>query len=149
LEQDLEPFGEHEALVRSAFEMERFAMMENTHNNTKLARKLVRCTEKNLVQWTDRRRPGDASIYDDDVDLDSSDDEILDAFFSRKISKPKHADEDDAARANLFLPDYAITAGIPDIANIPQEYRDPTNRRQLSRKGSTDSNSDLVLDSKG
>ncbi|CAO3611432.1 unnamed protein product [Cunninghamella echinulata] len=160
--QNQEPFDERPALLRSPFEMERFSMMEHIHNNNELVRKLVRCPEKNLIQWTDRRRPADASIYDEDVDLDSSDDEILDAFFSRKISKPKHADEDDATKTDLFLPEYAITAGIPEIGDIPEEYRENNNnssinnnnnssstQKSMIRKNSVDSHNDLSVISKG
>ncbi|CAO3621827.1 unnamed protein product [Cunninghamella blakesleeana] len=138
--QNHEPFEERQAILRSPFEMERFSMMEHLHNNNELIRKLVRCSEKNLIQWTDRRRPADASIYDEDVDLDSSDDEILDAFFSRKISKPKHADEDDATKIDLFLPEYAIAAGIPEIGDIPEEYREINNNNSNNNNNNNNVN---------
>ncbi|ORX60257.1 hypothetical protein DM01DRAFT_1380641 [Hesseltinella vesiculosa] len=149
-----EPFGDQHALVRSAFDMERFAMIEHNHDKTDLVRKLIRCPNKNLIQWTDRRRPADASLYDDDVDLDSSDDEILDAFFSRKIAKPKHAYEDDASRADLFLPEYNVTAGFPEMAPyLNEEYkRRRTLPPRLARRASMDSSiEDLahLLDDRG
>ncbi|KAI8066805.1 hypothetical protein BC940DRAFT_257389 [Gongronella butleri] len=157
MDQSHEPFGEQVALVRSTIAMERFSMMEHVHDKTNVVRKLIRCPDKNLIQWTDRRRPADASLYDHDIDLDSSDDEILDAFFSRKIAKPKHADDDDATRQDLFLPEYQITAGVPEMPDhLNEEYKRDRHASQpqprLLRKNSIDSAMDDLppaLDDKG
>ncbi|KAG0172229.1 Transcriptional activator spt7 [Apophysomyces sp. BC1034] len=133
------PFSERQAIVRTSLDMERFAMLEHTHDDAEASQKLVRCTNEKFLQWTERRGLN-ASLYDE-FDLESSDDENLDAFFSRRMAKPK-AEEDDASRTDLFLPEYLVRSGIPEIAGVPEDLVDDdelARRRYISRRASLDS----------
>ncbi|KAI9019481.1 hypothetical protein CLU79DRAFT_234322 [Phycomyces nitens] len=114
-------FGDREAIIRSPLDMERFAMLEHTHSTPQVTQRLVRCTPDAFSQWTDRRG-GNASLYDE-FDINSSDEENLDAFFSRKIAKPK-TEQDDESRTDLFLPEYIISSGIPEIDGVPEELNE-------------------------
>ncbi|KAI7863084.1 hypothetical protein BDF14DRAFT_1847660 [Spinellus fusiger] len=114
-------FGEREAIVRSPFDMGRFAILEHTHNTPQSDQKLARCTADVFSRWTERRRAS-ASLYDD-FDASLSDEDNFDAFFTRKITKPK-TEENDAARNDLFLPEYIISSGLPEIQRIPQELKE-------------------------
>ncbi|KAF7724387.1 Transcriptional activator spt7 [Apophysomyces ossiformis] len=133
------PFGERQALLRNSLDMERFAMMEHTHADAEASQKLVRCTNEKFCQWTERRGLN-ASLYDE-FDLESSDEESLDAFFSRRMTKPK-TEEDDASRTDLFLPEYSLRSGIPEIAGVPEDVMDGdelAKRRCINRRSSLDS----------
>ncbi|CEP13306.1 hypothetical protein [Parasitella parasitica] len=142
-------FAEREAMTRSGLDMERFAMMEHLHDKPESVVKLVRCDSDRFLKWTDRRSTR-ATLYDD-FDLDSSDDENLDAFFSRKITKPNET-VDDATRNNLFLPDYEITSGIPEIDGVSEDVVEPTtssNGKALVRKSSIDISPEALLAAQG
>lgn len=118
--------------------MERFSMVEHLHDKPESVIKLVRCEFDRFLKWTDRRS-GNTSLYDD-FDLDSSDDENLDAFFSRKITKPNKT-IDDSTRNDLFLADYEITSGIPDIDGVAEDIIEPvssTHGKAVMRKSSAD-----------
>ncbi|CAO3688768.1 unnamed protein product [Rhizopus stolonifer] len=112
------PFSDREALIRSGLDMERFSAMQHLHNRPESVIKLIRCENDKLLKWIDHR-PSSVSAYDL-FDLDSSDDENLDAFFSKKITKSDKL-IDDSAKTNLFLPDYKVTCGIPEISGIPED----------------------------
>ncbi|CEG71789.1 hypothetical protein RMATCC62417_07459 [Rhizopus microsporus] len=112
------PFGEREALVRSGLDMERFSAIQHLHDESESIIKLIRCENEKLIKWIDRR-PNNVTAYDH-LDLDSSDDENLDAFFSRKIAKPDKS-IDDSAKTDLFLPEYKITSGLPEIDGVPED----------------------------
>ncbi|RCI06534.1 Transcriptional activator spt7 [Rhizopus stolonifer] len=143
------PFGEREALVRSSLDMERFAMIEHLHDKPKSVMRLLRCDHDRFLKWTDRRS-NQATLYDD-FDLDSSDDENLDAFFSRKIAKPDKT-VDDAARTDLFLPDYNITTGMPEIEDIVRDLSEPacsSQEKGIVRKSSVDLSPEALLAAQG
>ncbi|KAL0092816.1 hypothetical protein J3Q64DRAFT_1231691 [Phycomyces blakesleeanus] len=125
-------FGDREAILRSPLDMERFAMLEHVHSTPQVTQRLVRCTADTFSQWTERRG-GNASLYDE-FDINLSDEENLDAFFSRKIAKPK-TEQDDDTRTDLFLPEYIISSGIPEIAGVPEEFieDEPKRGKQSSR----------------
>lgn len=100
--------------------MERFAMLEHVHGKPEATQRLIRCTPQRFSQWAERHRGTTLSLYDD-FDFDESDDDNLDAFFSRRITKPQKSEGDDANRTDLFLPEYIITCGVPEIQNAPEE----------------------------
>ncbi|KAG1106850.1 hypothetical protein G6F42_016588 [Rhizopus arrhizus] len=142
-------FSEREALIRSGLDMERFAMMEHLHDKPESVVKLVRCEFERFLKWTDRRSTT-ATLYDD-FDLDSSDDENLDAFFSRKITKPNKT-ADDSTRNDLFLPDYEITSGIPEIDGVAEDVIEPavsSNGKAVVRKSSIDLSPEALLAAQG
>lgn len=141
-------FADREALTRSALDMERFALIENLHHKPAMTQKLVKCTHDRFSRWNERSG-GSASLYDE-VDLDSSDDDNLDAFFSRKITKPK-TEEDDAMRTDLFLPEYFLSCGLPEITALSDNLREevPMETRHLSRKGSMDTDISLARHPRG
>ncbi|KAI9264766.1 hypothetical protein BY458DRAFT_513918 [Sporodiniella umbellata] len=115
------PFSDREALVRSGLDMERFSAIQHLHHRPESLIKLVRCENDKLVKWIDHR-PNDTSAYEL-FELDSSDDENLDAFFSKKITKAAKQ-INDSAKSNLFLPDYKIMSGIPEIDGVPEDLSD-------------------------
>ncbi|GAA5801474.1 hypothetical protein HPULCUR_006922 [Helicostylum pulchrum] len=115
-------FGEREALMRSGLDMERFSMIEHLHDRPESVLKLIRCEPDKFLKWTERRL-GQTTLYDD-FDFDSSDDENLDAFFSRKISKPNKL-IDDSAKIDLFLPEYELTSGLPEIDGVNEDIIEP------------------------
>ncbi|ORY98465.1 hypothetical protein BCR43DRAFT_512654 [Syncephalastrum racemosum] len=137
-------FPDREAITRSALDMERFALIENMHHKPAMTQKLVKCPNDRFSRWNERSG-GSASLYDE-VDFDSSDDDNLDAFFSRKISKPK-TEEDDAMRTDLFLPEYLLSCGLPEITALSDNLHEevPMETRPLSRKGSMDNASEISL----
>lgn len=142
-------FSEREALTRSGLDMERFAMVEHLHDKPEAVAKLVRCEFERFLKWTDRRSTT-ATLYDD-FDLDSSDDENLDAFFSRKITKPNKT-VDDSTRNDLFLPDYEIASGVPEIDGVPEDVIEPTvssESRAIVRKSSIDLSPEALLAAQG
>ena len=83
-------FAERKALIRSGLDMERFSMIEHLHDKPESVIKLLRCDPERFLKWIERRS-GNVTQYDD-FDLDSSDDENLDAFFSRKNHKTQQID---------------------------------------------------------
>jgi transcriptional activator SPT7 len=116
--------------------MGRFSMIEHLHDKPESIIKLVRCEHDRFLKWTDRRLNG-STLYDD-FDLDSSDDENLDAFFSRKITKPKKVAED-STRNDLFLVDYETVSGIPEIRGPPEDILEPVSSssgKAVARKSS-------------
>jgi transcriptional activator SPT7 len=130
--------------------MERFSMIEHLHDKPESVIKLVRCEFDRFLKWTDHRL-GNATLYDD-FDLDSSDDENLDAFFSRKITKPNKI-IDDSAKNDLFLTDYAITSGIPEIDGVPEDVNEPkvstNDKAVVVRKPSVDLSPEAMLAAQG
>ncbi|KAI8378270.1 hypothetical protein EDC96DRAFT_219367 [Choanephora cucurbitarum] len=141
------PFSEREALVRSSMDMERFTMMEHLHDHPESVMRLMRVDADRFLQWTDRRSH-QASLLDE-FDLDSSDDENLDAFFSRKMTKPDKT-VDDAVKTDLFLPSYAITSGLPEIDGLPEDLVEPVVGDQMvRRKSSVDLSPETLLASQG
>ncbi|KAI8364102.1 hypothetical protein BD560DRAFT_425671 [Blakeslea trispora] len=139
------PFSEREALVRSSLEMERFTMMEHLHDHPSSVMRLMRCDPDRFLTWTDRRSHH-ASLLDE-FDLDSSDDENLDAFFSRKMTKPDKV-VDDAVKTDLFLPYYAITSGLPELEGVPEDL-ETTADQSLVRKSSIDLSPEALLATQG
>lgn len=120
--------------MRSGLDMERFSMIEHLHDKPEAVLKLIRCEPDKFLKWTERRL-GQTTLYDD-FDLDSSEDENLDAFFSRKISKPNKL-IDDASRTDLFLSDYELTSGLPEIDGVKEDIIEP---------GTSESTSNLPMD---
>ncbi|KAI8980411.1 hypothetical protein BDB01DRAFT_796328 [Pilobolus umbonatus] len=140
-------FGEREALCRSELDMERFAMMEHFHDKPEVVIKLIRCDKDRFAKWTDHR-PMHTSLFDD-FDLDSSDDENLDAFFSRKIAKPDKQ-VDDSVKTDLFMPEYIMTSGIPEIPGVKESIIERTSSYNSAvRKSSADMNPETVSAIKG
>ncbi|CAO3653291.1 unnamed protein product [Mucor hiemalis] len=145
------PFGEREALIRSSLDMERFSMMEHLHDKPESVIRLIRCDFDRFRKWTDRKSGSTTTLYDD-FDLDSSDDENLDAFFSRKISKPNKL-VDDSSKNDLFLPDYEITSGLPEVDGVNEDIIEPTTSSSSSkavvRKSSIDLSPEAILAAQG
>lgn len=122
--------------MRSGIDMERFAMIEHLHDKPDSVMKLIRCDHDRFLKWTDRRST-QTTLYDD-LDLDSSDDENLDAFFSRKITKPNKV-VDDSAKTDLFLPEYEITSGLPEVDGVPEDLLElePSSLPQVTARKSS------------
>ncbi|KAI9478715.1 MAG: hypothetical protein EXX96DRAFT_505382 [Benjaminiella poitrasii] len=143
-------FGEREALIRSGLDMERFSMIEHLHDKPESIIKLVRCEFDRFLKWTDRR-PNNITLYED-FDLKSSDDETLDAFFSKRISKPQKR-VDDSTRNDLFLPDYEITGGMPELEGVPEDLAtiesSPSEKYSFARKSSVDLSPEALLAAQG
>lgn len=120
-------FGNRYALHRSSVDMERFSMLEHLHHQPECTKRLIRCSRTAFLRWIDRNEG--ASVYDT-FDLNSEDEEGFDGgFFSsslmaanRKCEKPVPTDEDDALRTDLFLPEYYLASGLPEIEGVPEEY---------------------------
>lgn len=131
--------------------MERFAMMEHLHDKPESVIRLVRCDFDRFRKWTDRKSGSTTTLYDD-FDLDSSDDENLDAFFSRKISKPNKL-VDDSSKNDLFLPDYEITCGLPEVEGVNEDVIEPTtsssSSKAIVRKSSVDLTPEALLAAQG
>ncbi|KAI9496603.1 hypothetical protein BDB00DRAFT_807985 [Zychaea mexicana] len=137
------PFGDRAAITRSSLEMERFAMMEHMHRKPETVQKLIKCPSDRFTKWAERNGPA-ISLYDD-VEFDSSDDENLDVFFSRKIAKPTKTEQDDAMRSDLFLPEYMLMSGIPEIYSMRDEILDVNHDPgQVVRRGSIDTTFETV-----
>lgn len=124
--------------------MERFAMIEHLHDKPDSIIKLIRCEHDRFLKWTDRRS-GHTTLYDD-FDLDSSDDENLDAFFSRKITKPNKV-VNDSAKTDLFLPEYEITSGLPEVDGVSEDLLEPgpSSSELVVRKSSVDLSPETIL----
>lgn len=118
--------------------------MEHLHQKPETIQKLVKCTHDRFYKWAERT--GSAITLYDDVDLDSSDDENLDVFFSRKLAKPNNNEQDDAMRTDLFLPEYQIASGFPEIHNMQE---DTPEMMALARRSSLDDNASVKLESAG
>ncbi|KAI9268278.1 hypothetical protein BDA99DRAFT_603761 [Phascolomyces articulosus] len=136
------PFEDREAIIRSPLDMERFAMLEHAHHKPEIVQKLIKCPSDRFTKWAERNGPG-ISLYDD-VEFDSSDDENLDVFFSRKIAKPTKTEQDDAMRTDLFLPEYMIASGLPEIYSMRDNILDDQERGRVVRRGSIDTNYESV-----
>lgn len=124
-------------------------MMEHLHNKPETVNKLVQCDNEKFAKWIDRRS-GQTTMYDD-LDLDSSDDENLDAFFSRKITKPLKKVED-SARSDLFLADYQMGSGLPEIDGAVETLVEPTvsnGDKAIVRKSSIDLSPEALATSQG
>ena len=128
--------------------MERFAMLEHAHHKSETVQKLIKCPNDRFTKWAERNGPG-ISLYDD-VEFDSSDDENLDVFFSRKIAKPAKTEQDDAVRTDLFLSEYNVASGLPEIYNMrdnildDQDHHQQQHHQRVVRRGSIDTNYGLV-----
>lgn len=128
-------FSDRVALKRSSLDMERFHMLEHLHHDSTSTKKLMRCNKKALSRWMSRRglnmttRTISTSVYDT-FDLTSEDEDDTDDgggfFFMMNKHGGEHksnpTDEEDANRTDLFLPEYSMTAGLPEIEGIPEEY---------------------------
>lgn len=125
--------------------MERFAIIEHQHCKPEVVQKLTKCPNDRFSRWSERNGIG-SSLYDT-VDLESSDDENLDVFFSRKMGRAAKEDQEDSARTDLFLPEYVITSGLPEIPNLPEDIiNDTQNESRLAlRKASIDTTATDVL----
>lgn len=133
-------------------------MIEHLHDKPESVIKLVRCEFDRFLKWTDRRS-GHTTLYDD-FDLDSSDDENLDAFFSRKITKPNKV-IDDSIKTDLFLPEYEVTSGLPEVDGIKEDVIEPStslaatataapsSSKAIVRKSSVDLSPDAMLAAQG
>lgn len=116
-------FGNRYALGRNSLDMERFSRLEHLHHQPETTKKLMRCSRTAFLRWLDRRDEL-TSIYDE-FDMNSEDEEGFDGgfFFSTsKGDKSKPTNEDDALRTDLFLPEYYLGSGIPEIDGVPEEY---------------------------
>ena len=128
--------------------MERFAMLEHAHHKPETVQKLIKCPNDRFTKWAERNGPG-ISLYDD-VEFDSSDDENLDVFFSRKIAKPAKTEQDDGVRTDLFLPEYNVASGLPEIYNMRdnildgQDHHQQQHHQRIVRRGSIDTNYESV-----
>lgn len=118
--------------------MERFAIIEHQHCKPEVVQKLIKYPNDRFSRWAERNSGG-SSLYDT-IELDSSDDENLDVFFSRKMARATKGDQEDSARTDLFLPEYVITSGIPEIPNLPEDVtNEPQAESALTlRKASID-----------
>lgn len=134
--------------MRSGLDMERFSMIEHLHDKPESVIKLIRCEHDRFLKWTDRRS-GHTTLYDD-FDLDSSDDENLDAFFSRKITKPNKV-VDDSAKTDLFLPEYEITSGLPEVDGVNEDILEPeaSSSKIVMRKSSVDLSPESLMTVQG
>ncbi|KAG2235759.1 hypothetical protein INT48_000985 [Thamnidium elegans] len=116
-------FGNRRAMHRSCLDMERFSRLEHLHHQPGLTKKLMRCSSTAFVRWVDRH---EGSSVHDAFDLTSEDEEGFDGgfFFSSKTrsEKPPPTDEEDALRTDLFLPEYYLLSGVPEIAGVAEEY---------------------------
>ncbi|KAJ2964384.1 hypothetical protein NQZ79_g717 [Umbelopsis isabellina] len=120
------PFGERPVITRSAVDMKRFSMIEQAHNHPETVRKIITASNDGIVRWIEQ---GNTGLYDD---CDSDDDDSFDdGFLSRRMAKSNTAQVDDSSRADLYLPEYAITSGIPEIIAIPEEISDKTRRGSI------------------
>jgi transcriptional activator SPT7 len=106
--------------------MKRFSMMEQAHNHPETVRKIITASNDGIVRWIEQ---GNTGLYDD---CDSEDEDSFDdGFLSRRMAKSNTAQVDDSSRADLYLPEYAITSGIPEIIAIPEEISDKTRRGSI------------------
>lgn len=116
-------FGNRHAMHRSSVDMERFSMLEHLHHQPECTKKLIRCSRTAFLRWIDRHEG--FSVYDS-FDLTSEDEDGFDGGFffasTKKCERPAPTDEDDAIRTDLFLPEYYIASGVPDIVGVPEEY---------------------------
>lgn len=118
-------FGNRLALGRNSLDMERFSRLEHLHHQPETTKKLMRCSRTAFLRWLDRRDEF-ISTYDD-FDMNSEDEEGFDGGFffstsSKGDNKSKPTNEDDAIRTDLFLPEYYLGSGIPEIDGVPEEY---------------------------
>jgi hypothetical protein len=78
-----------------------------------------------FLRWLERHEGIEMSIYDQ-LDMNSEDEEGFDGgFFFSRSDRPKPTDENDAIRNDLFLPEYAIIPGLPEIEGVPEELIEP------------------------
>lgn len=116
-------FGNRNVIHRSSVDMERFSMLEHLHHQPECTKKLIRCSRTAFLRWIDRHEG--FSVYDP-FDLTSEDEDGFDGGFffasTRKCERPSPTDEDDAIRTDLFLPEYYMASGVPDIIGVPEEY---------------------------
>ncbi|KAI8994620.1 hypothetical protein BDB01DRAFT_846642 [Pilobolus umbonatus] len=112
-------FGNRPVLCRSPYDMERFATMEHLHNRPESIKQLMKCSKNAFVRWLER---SDRFTVYDSPDISSDDDEHDGRFFFAKSNdKMKQSGDDDALKSDLFLPEYQITAGLPEINGIPED----------------------------
>jgi transcriptional activator SPT7 len=115
-------FSSRLALNRNPFEMEKFSLLEHLHHQPETTKKLMRCSQVGFKRWLNRRDT--TSIYDE-FDFNSEDEEGFDGgffFSSTTTNKQPATDEEDVLRTDLFLPEYYLNSGVPDIEGIPEEY---------------------------
>ncbi|CAO3694480.1 unnamed protein product [Umbelopsis ramanniana] len=120
------PFGDRTVLQRSFIDMKRFSMMEQAHESPETIRKLITASNDNIVRWIEQ---GNNGLYED-CDTDD-DDSFDDGFLSRRIANSNKAQVDDSSRSDLFLPEYSVTSGIPEIIDIPEDVPDKGRRGSI------------------
>ncbi|CAO3619766.1 unnamed protein product [Mucor hiemalis] len=116
-------FGNRYALGRNSLDMERFSRLEHLHHQPETTKKLMRCSRTAFLRWLDRRDELTSTF--DEFDMNSEDEEGFDGGFfysTSKGDKAKPTDEDDAIRTDLFLPEYYLGSGIPEIDGVSEEY---------------------------
>lgn len=110
--------------------MKRFSMIEQAHFSPETVRKLITASNDSIVRWIEQ---GSGSLYED---CDSDDDDSFDdGFLSRRMAKSNKSQVDDSARPDLFLPEYTVTSGIPEIVGVPEE---PPTTADKGSRGSVD-----------
>ena len=101
-------------------------MMEQAHESPETIRKLSTASNDNIVRWIEQ---GNNGLYED-CDTDD-DDSFDDGFLSRRIANSNKAQVDDSSRSDLFLPEYSVTSGIPEIIDIPEDVPDKGRRGSI------------------
>ncbi|KAG2185419.1 hypothetical protein INT44_002210, partial [Umbelopsis vinacea] len=120
------PFGDRTVIQRSFIDMKRFSMMEQAHESPETIRKLITASNDSIVRWIEQ---GSNGLYED-CDTDD-DDSFDDGFLSRRIANSNKAQVDASSRSDLFLPEYAVASGIPEIIDIPEDIPDKGRRGSL------------------
>jgi transcriptional activator SPT7 len=92
--------------------MYRFALFEKYHNQPNILRKLMRYSSSTLSKMLQY------NITDFDQNDEDDEGDHGSFFFERKKQKKKDKMEE---RSDLFLPEYALTCGLPRIEGIEQE----------------------------
>jgi transcriptional activator SPT7 len=118
-------FGNRHAITQSSVDVEWSSLLERLHHQPKSTKKLIRCSRLAFLRWLERHEGIEMSIYDQ-LDMNSEDEEGFDGgFFFSRSDRPKPTDENDAIRNDLFLPEYAIIPGLPEIEGVPEELIEP------------------------
>jgi transcriptional activator SPT7 len=92
--------------------MHRFALFEKYHDKPKIVKKLMRYSSSTLSKMLQY------NITDFDQNDDDEDGDNGSFFFEKKKQKKEENMEE---RSDLFLPEYALTCGLPRIEGIKQE----------------------------
>ncbi|OBZ89272.1 Transcriptional activator spt7, partial [Choanephora cucurbitarum] len=111
-------FGERNAIQVSPFDIERHAVMELMHHQPDHVKRLIRASRLGFVKWMERNEGiHGPEEYAEALlsDLDSEDEQ--DGFFSKRLHDRTNLP--DQERDNLFLPEYNMVPGLPDIDGLP------------------------------